>query len=210
MPGGPNSVAVRARQPDVGVAGGLGVVVGLGLDDHARRCRRGATTQPTRSGRDLEDRAGRRTRPATAHGSQQRAGRRELLAHARQRGAALATPWTPATSAARAPRVASPSSVLASCGSSSARARQAAPGVHGRRAPGRRRCRGHSRNGTPRLTSRSARSVAAISSSDGRGGHALAVERRAARACPRAAARHSASVSTASKRCSLSSCRSLL
>ena len=45
------------RQPDVGVAGGLAVVVGLGLDDHARRRRRGATVQPTRSRATSSDRA---------------------------------------------------------------------------------------------------------------------------------------------------------
>ena len=49
-PGGPNSVVGARREADVGVAGRLGVVVGLGLDDHARRVAV-ATTQPSRSAR---------------------------------------------------------------------------------------------------------------------------------------------------------------
>ncbi len=67
----------------------------------------------------------------------------------------------------------------------------------------------HSRNGTPRLTSRSAMSVAAIRSSEA----ACAIRSRskvAPRTIPEDAARHSRSVSTESNRCVLSSCMSLL
>ena len=76
-------------QPDVGVAGRLGVVVGLGLDDHARAAAVLDDAADQVLG-DLQHRAvveGRRERHGS--GGEQRAGLLELLAHARQRGPAL-------------------------------------------------------------------------------------------------------------------------
>ena len=55
VPGGPNRTFVRGVTPDEGVAGGLGLVVGLRLDDDPGRTRVGdhaADEVP----RDLEDR----------------------------------------------------------------------------------------------------------------------------------------------------------
>ena len=72
--------------PDVGVAGGLGVVVGLGLDDHARGV---AVAHDAADEVAARPRAPGGRRTATVD-SQQRAGALELLADARQRRAALA------------------------------------------------------------------------------------------------------------------------
>ena len=82
------------------------------------------------------------------------------------------------------------------------------PRLERRCAPGRRRCRGP-RGRASRRTSRSATSVAAISSSEAASRRRSRRSRRP-RSCPAAAASDSSSVSTASNRCSLSSCRSLL
>ena len=101
---------VRARrQPDVGVAGGLGLVVGLGLHDHARRVARGAAMQPTRSRATSTHRAARRTSRRAAASRrglavQLRAGVGELLAHARERRAALGHLGLQPRAPARAPR----------------------------------------------------------------------------------------------------------
>ena len=65
------SRSARVR-PDVGVAGRLGVVVGLGLDDHAPRCRRGAPR--SRPGRARPRGPGGRRR--RRQGSRQRAAQR--------------------------------------------------------------------------------------------------------------------------------------
>ena len=136
-------------------------MVGLGLDDHARPCRRGAATQPTRSRRDLERPAGRRTR------ARQRPPLRGLAVELRARVARAArarapapsrprTPWTRATSAGRARRRtrrrARRSGAPAPRGVSS---RQRAPGRRAPRARGRRRCR--ATGGTGRRAARAGR-----------------------------------------------------
>ena len=199
----------RARRaPDEGVARRLGLVVGLGLDDHS--CRLAVA-------HDAADQ--RRARPphlarveARAHPARERAARRRRAARAGARApcrrprpstrarssAAAARPGLRGRASARSPPARRRRSSTATCRSSTAtRTRSATTPCA-------------SRNGRPPRTSRSAISTAAISSSEAalasRSRSKLIVRQHAARRGQRSAS----SVSAVSNRCSLSSCMSLL
>ena len=204
-------------EPHVGVAGGLGLVVGLGLHD-APRAAAVAQDAAHHVGRHLRhraagrrrDRPGRRSRPGgLVQLGEEVPGLRELVLHARARACRPRRPWTPARRRRAAARSSSESSwgasseSSASVSSDSRLPRSTAARTRPPTTPW------ASRNGTPRFTSRSATSVAASSSSP-----APAAMRSRSKeivwSIPSATARQSSTVSIASNSCSLSSWRSLL
>ena len=197
---------VRAGgEADVRVAGGLGLVVGLGLDDRARPSRRGAGRSRRGRGRRRRRRA-RRTR-----GSPVELGPRPLQLLAARAAARCRprTPWTRATPAGRAAR-----RTRRRARASGARA----PRATGRTASGRPRAsrararpRSRATGGTARRGARAGRRRRWRRSARRRPRRRGARgRRRSPRSIPVAAASDSSSVSTASNRCSLSSCMSLL
>ena len=154
------------RDADERVAGRLGVVVGLGLDDHAGWCRRGATTQPTGRGPPRAP-GGRRTRAqgrSSRQRVQRRAARGELLAHPRQRGPALAD-LRLEPRAAREHRRRLLVERVGVLGELLGRELESVGRTRPPRAPARRRRRAPRGTARRACTSRSATSVAAISSS---------------------------------------------
>ena len=210
------------RQPGEGVAGRLALVVGLGLDDHAGRVAvHDCAADQLR--RDLEHRAvieRSRQRPSwlrdvrlSSSGAAELTARQiELLAQPRRGRAALGDLRLQprALREHRAELVAVRGQHVAVLRELARRSAATASGR--RRAPcarARRRLRAPRGRAAPRRTSRSATSVAAISSSDA-ASRRRSRSKRAPPTMPVAAASVSSSVSTASNRCSLSSCRSLL
>ena len=189
------------------VARRLRVVVGLGLDDHARRaCVRDHAADQVAGDLEHRPRVERGLHPDLASS---RAGPVQLLSHAVEAGAALGNLRLEPRAVARAPhRTRGPAAATAR----RARPRSAAtgtcpaappsgPGPRPRRGPGETEPRG-APAGLPRRSLPGIRRSPPAPAARGRN----AIEP----SMPLAASRHSASVSAASNRGSLSSCMSLL
>ena len=196
----------RARgQSDVGVARRLDLVVGLGLDDHASGLAVADDAADQRA-RDRADVAPVERAHASATAARASSSCSRTLACAVPPEEIFDSSHDRPASSSRNAAGSSPGTSVASSASEkpdSGRSASTAARTSPATAPW------ASRNGTPAPTRRSATSTAAISSS------AAAAASRSRRnatvsSIPRAAANDSASVSTVSKRCSLSSCMSLL
>ena len=162
MPGRPEQRRRARRQPDERVTGGLGVVVGLGLDDHARRSpvRDDAADQVAR---DLEHRPGVERRALTA---QRGAGLASSCSRTRAEG--WSRPRRPSTRARRRRAAARRTRRRAAASAAASSSRLSSDSdlpcsIAARTSPATTPCA--SRNGRPRRTSRSATSVAARNSS---------------------------------------------